>query len=566
MLPLLESGMKPVAGQRYRLVETFSDVQVIDDPYTVIPSIDESTGMQVLTERRIGEGLMQLRGVFQRSDVKNANKRTYPRKIWEKWLDEKSSLMTKITQHQCCGQIEHPKDGVGTMEDYAVKVTGLTLESNGTVIGEMSVLDTPKGRIVRDLIRSKVRPGVSSRGTGSVDANGVVDERTFVPETWDIVGNPSTPGAFPEVVEDTTATRRNAVAESKSHPHKVRTLIEDGKPIWEVSDSSGTVVRRYTANIKLTQPGDRRMNPKDRFGELRKQVTALTAQNLSETAGKATGLDQLDDALAGMSIAAGQLVQEDATLSAVVGDLQLQISEKRTAIRAKANECDNDDEDDEDDDEDDEDDDADESATTADASPVDPANVKEAIDCLLAARTNITELESKVAAQEAAITQLAEEVAEREVELGEAYESLAASTAMLAEMTSTESFQQAPLAEAIEEAIAATPALEKHRKSLTRCESVEEVQTLAESLTPRGAAPATSGGTVRGLPRMSESLPPIGGGRDSLNEQREPRGTELSRYNQSGGSGAIVPRGVSLCEKAIRATHNRHVPTVNTNG
>lgn len=541
VIPLLESGQTPEPGKIYRLVETFSDITVTNDPYTVSESTDAATGATVLNERKVGEGLMTLRGVFQRSDVKNANKRSYPRAIWEKWLREDSPLMTKVRSNQCCGQIEHPKDGVGILEDYAAMVTRLTLEKDGTVIGEMKVLDTPKGRIVRDLVRSGVRVGVSSRGTGSVDSNGVVDERTFKPETWDVVGNPSTPGAFPEVVDSGSGYRGgSAVSESKT---SVRTLIEGGTTIWEVTDSKNQVVRRMTANVNIKHPGDFNMQPKDRFNEIRTHVGAHIASDVSESG--IADLTKLDDALTEASISLGTIMQQDASLKSVGDDLQRQISEKRETIRTEIDErkksgkvgekCD-----DEEDDEEESDDEGDEESSDE---SVDPATVAEAIDCLKEARSTIVTLEEKVEAQEEAITTLAEQVAEREVELAEAYEQVAAATAMLAEMTSTPALNREPVEEAVEEAVTRHPLLSKHRKVLERCETVGEVQSLVESLVPRGT------GSSPRLPGGSD-LPPIGGNRDSLNEQTLPNTTRTTGYTRPGS--ANVPRGIALVESALR--------------
>lgn len=538
VIPLLESGQSPVPGKIYRLVETFPDITVTNDPYTVSESIDAATGAITLNERKIGEGLMTLRGVFQRSDVKNANKRSYPRSIWEKWLREDSPLMVKVRSSQCCGQIEHPKDGVGILEDYAAMVTRLTLEKDGTVIGEMRVLDTPKGRIVRDLVRSGVRVGVSSRGTGSVDSNGVVDERTFKPETWDVVGNPSTPGAFPEVVDSGSANRGGAVTESKT---SVRTLSKGDTTIWEVTDSNNKVVRRMTAHVNLKNHGDFNMNSKDRFNEIRTHVGAHIASDVSESG--IADLTKLDDALTEASISLGTIVQQDGSLKSVGDDLQRQISEKRETIRTEIDErkktgkvgekC-SDDEDEEGDDEGDEE--------SSDES-VDPATVSEAIDCLKEARSTILTLEAKVEAQDDAISTLAEQVAEREVELAEAYEQVAAATAMLAEMTSAPALNREPVEEAVEEAVSRHPMLTKHRKVLERCETVGEVQSLVESLVPRGT------GTAPRLPSGSD-LPPIGGDRSSLNEQTLPNMSRTSGFNRPGT--ASVPRGIALVESALR--------------
>jgi len=65
----------------------------------------------VLVEDKYG-GPTVLEGVLQRSDVKNANGRIYPRSLWERTLAEGSPVMKKVQERGMMGHLEHPKDGV----------------------------------------------------------------------------------------------------------------------------------------------------------------------------------------------------------------------------------------------------------------------------------------------------------------------------------------------------------------------------------------------------------------------------------------------------------------------
>lgn len=158
-------------------------------------------------EKVVKDGVYVVEGPFQRSDVKNANQRTYGRKIWERLVaDDKSPVQELCKARGMIGHLEHPKDGRTDGNEGALVITSLKLltekgENDGVVWGAAELLDTPKGKVLQEYTRKKVRWGVSSRGNGSVDENGVVNEKDFMVETWDAVMRPSTPGAYPTQVE-----------------------------------------------------------------------------------------------------------------------------------------------------------------------------------------------------------------------------------------------------------------------------------------------------------------------------------------------------------------------------
>lgn len=136
-------------------------------------------------------------GPAQRSDVKNANQRIYPRKIWEKLIgDPKSYVQESIRARAMIGHLEHPKDGRTDLGESAILTVSAELREDGTVWNRFEILETPKGLILQELTAKGVRWGVSSRGNGSVDDTGKVNEADYTMKTWDAVAAPSTPGAF----------------------------------------------------------------------------------------------------------------------------------------------------------------------------------------------------------------------------------------------------------------------------------------------------------------------------------------------------------------------------------
>lgn len=165
-------------------------------------------------------GRLRVEGVFQRSDVPNANKRIYPRSLWEKELKE-SRVADMLASKAMFGELDHPADGKTMLKRVSHIVTGLELQEDGTVTGAAEILETPNGQILKTLFESGAQVGISSRGSGSVQ-NGVVQE-DFKLGTFDFVARPSTPGALPRVAG---APERSARMEADETVH-VMSVIDD---------------------------------------------------------------------------------------------------------------------------------------------------------------------------------------------------------------------------------------------------------------------------------------------------------------------------------------------------
>lgn len=181
------------------LIETFDFT-----PESVVMEDVEAAGAGglVLAEDARPAKRMVLEGVFQRSDTPNLNKRTYPRKVWEKLCTESSPMMGRVKNRAMVGHLEHPKDGATDLSQGAILVTDVKLKEDGVVWGRCLVYNTPAGRMVQEYVETGTKLGISSRGTGSVDSKGVVQE-DYDCNTWDIVFNPSTPGANPKPANET---------------------------------------------------------------------------------------------------------------------------------------------------------------------------------------------------------------------------------------------------------------------------------------------------------------------------------------------------------------------------
>lgn len=141
----------------------------------------------------------KLKGVFQKAGVKNGNGRVYPFPVLER---EVARLQPLIQENRVMGELDHPADAKVHLDKVSHLITRLEMRPDGTVYGESKVLDTPAGKVLKELLKAGVKLGISSRGYGTVRKNNGIDEVAddYKMVTFDIVSDPSTPGAFPEAV------------------------------------------------------------------------------------------------------------------------------------------------------------------------------------------------------------------------------------------------------------------------------------------------------------------------------------------------------------------------------
>jgi len=147
-------------------------------------------------------GVMKIRGTFQRAMEANNNGRIYPTAVLEGQI---SKLQPLITERRLCGELDHPQNETVKLSNASHLVTKLEMKGN-EVIGEAEVLKTPAGLTAQALINGGVKIGISSRGMGTLSedhtGNKVVNE-DFKLVTFDLVADPSTRGAYPGIAEST---------------------------------------------------------------------------------------------------------------------------------------------------------------------------------------------------------------------------------------------------------------------------------------------------------------------------------------------------------------------------
>ena len=137
-----------------------------------------------------------IKGIFMQSDIKNQNGRIYPFSVLQKQVKEFNNNFVK--QDRALGELGHPSGPTVNLDRVSHVITELQ-EDGKNFVGKAKIIDTPNGKIVKNLLESGVRLGVSSRGLGSVKTNkeGVNEvQDDFVLSTVDIVSDPSAPDAF----------------------------------------------------------------------------------------------------------------------------------------------------------------------------------------------------------------------------------------------------------------------------------------------------------------------------------------------------------------------------------
>ena len=137
-----------------------------------------------------------MKGICIQGGVKNANKRVYP---VNEIQDAVSTLNEQINQGMSVlGEVDHPDDLKINLDRVSHMVTEMWMDGpNG--YGKMKILPTPMGNLVKTMLESGVKLGVSSRGSGNVkEASGDVSEFEIV--TIDVVAQPSAPDAYPTAI------------------------------------------------------------------------------------------------------------------------------------------------------------------------------------------------------------------------------------------------------------------------------------------------------------------------------------------------------------------------------
>ena len=157
---------------------------------------EEITDVQFLEEEKEGKKNYFIEGIFLQAELKNRNNRMYPLATLQKEVAKYNE--NYIQSGRALGEVGHPDGPSINLDRVSHKIISLKEDGNN-FIGKAKLLDTPMGRIAKDLLGEGVKLGVSSRGMGSIrkeeNCNVVMDD-FMLATAADIVADPSAPDAF----------------------------------------------------------------------------------------------------------------------------------------------------------------------------------------------------------------------------------------------------------------------------------------------------------------------------------------------------------------------------------
>jgi hypothetical protein len=157
----------------------------------------EITPQQITESMSTNDGKLIVKGVLQRADAKNQNGRVYPKNLLMR--EAKKYTENFIQQKRALGELDHPDSSVVNLQNASHNVMEMHFNGND-LVGTVEVLGTPSGNILKELFKSGIKLGISSRGLGSVETIGESGAQEVQPDfeliAFDFVSNPSTHGAF----------------------------------------------------------------------------------------------------------------------------------------------------------------------------------------------------------------------------------------------------------------------------------------------------------------------------------------------------------------------------------
>ena len=196
---------------------------------------EEATNVEFLTEAKKDGGKNYfIEGIFMQSETKNRNGRIYPKSILQK--EAKRYTTEFIKKKRAFGELGHPDGPTVNLERVSHMIEELE-EVGQNFMGRAKVLDTPYGKIVKNLIDEGAQLGVSSRGMGSLKSgkNGIseVQGDFYLATAADIVADPSAPDAF------------------------VHGIMEGKEWIWDNGLLKETQIQKYKDKIEKSSRKDR---------------------------------------------------------------------------------------------------------------------------------------------------------------------------------------------------------------------------------------------------------------------------------------------------------------------
>jgi hypothetical protein len=182
---------------------------------------------------------LYMKGIFIQGGVKNANERVYPVPEIESAV---GTLNEQITNgYSVLGEVDHPDDLKINLDRVSHMITSMWMDgANG--FGKLKILPTPMGELVKTMLQSGVKLGVSSRGSGNVnDYDGKVSDFEIV--TVDIVAQPSAPNAYPKAIYESILNMK--------YGHKLLDIAKESQGDKKVQKYLKEEVMRLIKDLKI---------------------------------------------------------------------------------------------------------------------------------------------------------------------------------------------------------------------------------------------------------------------------------------------------------------------------
>lgn len=197
--------------------------------------------IQVFEEQDAGTGgkNLYLKGICIEGDKRNANERIYP-------LHEIRKAVETINEqirsgNSVLGEVDHPDDLKINLDRVCHSVDGMWMDEHAGC-GKLKILPTPMGELIRTLLTSGVKLGVSSRGSGNVDdRTGHVSDFEIV--TIDVVAQPSAPNAYPTAIYEGMINMK--------HGHRILEMAREAGEDDRVRKYLAREVKRLIQDLKI---------------------------------------------------------------------------------------------------------------------------------------------------------------------------------------------------------------------------------------------------------------------------------------------------------------------------
>ena len=207
-----------------------------------------SSAEYIVEEADNGKKNYKIRGIFMQADMKNRNGRVYPMETLSKEVKRYNKEF--VEAKRAFGELGHPDGPTVNLERVSHMITSLTPEGKN-FIGEAKIMDTPYGKIVKNLIDEGAKLGVSSRGMGSLENKGgsnMVGKDFYLATAADIVADPSAPEAFVQgIMEGKEWVWDNGVIREVDI-HEMRNTIARAKRI-ELAEKQVSVFKSFISKL-----------------------------------------------------------------------------------------------------------------------------------------------------------------------------------------------------------------------------------------------------------------------------------------------------------------------------